>query len=122
MKNFNQLVTILSQVYGPFLFGYHSFQHSVGSLFAIIGSRYEFWALFEEQRIFTHLLFLSFGIFVYGLTTALCVTVLSWSYKWSSSQMTYKTTLEARDYEMIDFMIKRFKLIVGIQKQKPVSY
>ncbi|XP_035828345.1 polycystin-1 isoform X2 [Aplysia californica] len=106
-------------IYGSLIYGYHSFQHSMTSLFGIMGSRTDFWPLFESQRILTHFFFLCFGFFVYGLTMALSVSVLMWSYKWSSSQMSYKTTLEARDYEMIDFMIKQFKLMTGIQKQKP---
>lgn len=109
------------QFYGSAVYGYHSFQHSIMSLFGLFGGRTKFWPLSGFGRFVTHLFFMSFGLFGYGLVTALSVAVLTWSFKWSRAQMTYKSTLDAKDYEMIEFMIKQFKIITGMQKQKPVN-
>ncbi|CAL1530708.1 unnamed protein product [Lymnaea stagnalis] len=106
-------------IYGSAVSAYSSFQNSVASLFGLMASRTDFSQLLKHDRILTPMIFTSFGFCVYGLLTALCVAVLGHSYRRARGQVTYKTTLDTMDFEMIDFMIKRFKLMIGIVKQKP---
>ncbi|CAG5132501.1 unnamed protein product, partial [Candidula unifasciata] len=105
--------------YGSAVYGYHSFQHSIMSLIGLFHGHTQFWPVFGFGHFVSHVFFISFGLFGYGLVTALSIAALTWSFKWSRAQMSYKSTLEARDYEMIEFMIRQFKVITGMQKQKP---
>lgn len=113
-------VYCIFQMYGPYVGGFESYWHTLTSLFGAIRGTFDFWLLFENQRIFTHLFFYSFYIFVYGLTVGLVVAILSDTYKSLRSQMFFKSTLDMQDHEMIEFTMKRFKLWAGITKPKPV--
>ena len=109
------------QLYSSSVASFRSFETSMGTLLGVLGGRTNFSPFFDAQRVLTHLFFLSFAFLGYGIALCLSLAVLTWSVKQSREQMSYKTTLDTRDYEMIDFMLKRFKLLAGIDKPKPVS-
>ncbi|RUS71984.1 hypothetical protein EGW08_020254 [Elysia chlorotica] len=121
------IFTVLLLIYAQFGYllysssaaSFRSLETSLGSLVGVLGSRTDFSPLFDAQRVLTHLFFLSFVFVAYGVALSLSLAVLSWSLKRSREQMSYKTTLDTRDYEMIDFMLKRFRLMAGIDKPKP---
>lgn len=81
---------------------------------------YNFHPLLDDEEIFTHCFLYVYYAFSYGLTIALIVAILTNSYSFTKSQMYYKATLDMQDYEMIEFMMKRFRLWAGIDKPKPV--
>lgn len=110
------------QFYGNFVQGYHSFQSSLVTMFGVMKGSADLGPALEHQRIFSHFFFYSFYAFVYGLFVALVIAILQDAYKLTRSQLYFKSSLEPQDYEMIDFMLKRFKLWVGIIKPKPVSF
>ncbi|XP_070182767.1 polycystin-1-like [Littorina saxatilis] len=105
--------------YGRFVHSYRSFQNSLMTLFGVMKGRVDFSPVLEYQPVFSHFFFYSFYVFVYGLFVALVIAILQDAYKLIRSQMYFKATLESQDYEMIEFMIKRFKLWAGITKPKP---
>ena len=109
------------QFYGSFVQGYRSFQSSLLTLFGVMKGSADLVPALEHQRVFSHFFFYSFYAFVYGLFVALVIAVLQDAYKLTRSQLYFKSSLEPQDYEMIDFMLKRFKLWAGIIKPKPVS-
>lgn len=91
------------------------------TLFGMIRGNFNFWELLAYNEAFTHFYFYSYYIFTYGLVIGLLLAIMNDTYRSVKSQMYYKSTLEPQDYEMIDFMMKRFKLWAGITKPKPVS-
>lgn len=68
----------------------------------------------------------SFLLFLVTATTAvilpaLLLSVLRSVYHHSRAQTRYCNTHDMQDYELVDLMMKRFKRILGITKEKPVS-
>ena len=116
-----KLWSVVFQLYGSFLHGYRSIQNSLGTLFNVMKGVEDLSSPLEQHRILSHFFFYSFYTFVYGLFVALVIAILQDAYKLTRSQMFFKSSLEPQDYEMIDFMLKRFKLWAGIIKPKPVS-
>ncbi|GFS21791.1 polycystin-1 [Elysia marginata] len=107
------------KLYGSCVASFRNIGTSLGSLLGLLGGRMDFSPFFRAQRILTHIFFLSFAFVAYGLVLCLSLAILTWSLRRSREQMSYKTSLDTKDYEMIDFMLKRFKLIAGIDKPKP---
>lgn len=105
---------------GNHMDGFENYWTTLMSLLGMIRGSFNFLPLLETDTIFTHCFFYSYYIFTYGLTIALIIAVLTDSYKTVKSQMFYKSTLDLQDYEMIDFMMKRFKLWAGFAKPKEV--
>ncbi len=56
-------------------------------------------------------------LFIMGLF----MSVMNVTYRAVKMQMYYHHSLDTQDYEMIDFMMKRFKKWLGLTKPKPVS-
>ncbi|KAK3612214.1 hypothetical protein CHS0354_039486 [Potamilus streckersoni] len=106
-------------MYGKVIEGFQSVGHTMVSLVESIRGTFDFWPLFDYQPVFSHFYFYSFYAFVYGITIALVIAILNDMYSVIRSQMLCKVTLEMHDYEMIDFMLNRFKLWTGIKKPKP---
>ena len=109
------------QMYGQ-IPGFDSVGHAIVTLIVMIRGTFDFWPMLDYQPVFSHFYVYSYYAFTYGLTIALVIAILNNMYRRNRSQMYYKATLDMQDYEMIDFMMKRFKLWAGIQKEKPVSY
>ena len=101
--------------------GFDSVGHAIVTLIVMIRGTFDFWPMLDYQPVFSHFYVYSYYAFTYGLTIALVIAILNNMYRRNRSQMYYKATLDMQDYEMIDFMMKRFKLWAGIQKEKPVS-
>ena len=100
---------------------------SVGwSLLTLVGvirghSSLTFDETFLLTQPFTVLFFGSFVAVVFVAVMGLIIAVMNDAYKMIKCQMYYHNTLDVQDYEMIEFMMKRFKLWAGISKPKPVS-
>ncbi|KAJ8318729.1 hypothetical protein KUTeg_003820 [Tegillarca granosa] len=105
--------------YGAYIHGFENFELTLMTLFGVIRGNFNFWELLAYNEAFTHFYFYSYYIFTYGLVIALLLAIMNDTYRSVKSQMYYKSTLEPQDYEMIDFMMKRFKLWAGITKPKP---
>lgn len=104
------------------VYGFESVGHSIVTLIVMIRGTFDFWPMLDYQPVFSHFYIYSYYAFTYGLTVALVIAILNNTYKTNRSQMYFKSTLDLQDYEMVDFMMKRFKLWAGIQKEKPVSF
>jgi hypothetical protein len=108
------------QFFGNFIRGYRTFQSSLLTMFGVMKGRVDFDPALRYQPVFSHFFFYSFYAFVYGLFVALVIAILQDAYKMTRSHMYFKSSLEPQDYEMIEFMLKQFKLWTGIIKPKPV--
>lgn len=108
-------------MYGQIVSGFESVGHTITTLVVMIRGSFDFWPMLDYHPIFSHFYVYSYYAFAYGILIGLVISILTSTYKVMKSQMYYKATLEMQDYEMIDFMLKRFKLWAGIQKPKPVS-
>ncbi|KAL3876004.1 hypothetical protein ACJMK2_033893 [Sinanodonta woodiana] len=106
-------------MYGRVIQGFQSVGHTMVSLVESIRGTFDFWPLLDYHPVFSHFYFYSFYAFVYGITIALVIAILNDMYSVIRSQMLCKVTLEMHDYEMIDFVLNRFKLWAGIKKPKP---
>ena len=113
-------IFIVFQMYGH-VSGFESVGHAIVTLIVMIRGTFDFWPMLDYQPVFSHFYVYSYYAFTYGLTIALVIAVLNNMYKTYRSQMFFKATLDMQDYEMIEFLMKRFKLWAGIQKEKPVS-
>ncbi|XP_060598141.1 polycystin-1-like isoform X3 [Ruditapes philippinarum] len=117
------LLLVYAQVgylmYGRFVSGFESVGHSITTLIVMIRGSFDFWPMLDYQPVFSHFYVYSYYTFAYGIMIALVISILTSTYKVIKSQMYYKATLEMQDYEMVDFMLKRFKLLTGLQKPKP---
>lgn len=87
----------------------------------MLHGHFSFWTLMDSDRVFTHFFLYSYYAFCYGITIALILAVLRDSYRTTKGQMFFKATMDMQDYEMVEFMMKRFKLWAGIDKPKQVS-
>ena len=108
------------QFYGSTQVGFANFWTTLTSLTGMLRGTYNFFPLLAVDQIFTHVFFYSFYAFAYGMCVGLILAILNDSYHFMKKQMYYKSTLDLQDYEMIEFMMKRFKLWAGIDKPKPV--
>ena len=108
-------------MYGRLLPEFQTVGHSIDTLLVIIRGTFDFWPMLDHRPAFSHFYLYSSYTFAYGIMIDLVTAILNNTYRTTKSQMYYKSTLEMQDYEMIDFMMKRFKLWAGFQKPKPVS-
>ncbi|KAK0047965.1 polycystin-1 [Biomphalaria pfeifferi] len=107
-------------IFGANIQDYSSFEQSLTALLGLMfGQAVQLTWILQSFPILTLIFFTSFCFIAYGMVMALSISILGWSYKRSKSQLYFKTTLEMRDYEMIDFMLHKFKLITGMIKPKP---
>ncbi|XP_071105933.1 polycystin-1-like [Haliotis cracherodii] len=99
--------------------GFASFQSALLSLMGVIRGSFDFWHFLHHWPVMTHFYFYSFYAFAYGLFIGLVIAVVLDTYKITHQSMFFKSSLDTQDHEMIEFMMKRFKLWAGITKQKP---
>ena len=112
--------SILFQLYGSTSPDFASFHSSVTTLLRVVRGHVDLVSLLDQRPVLTPVYFYSFYAFAYGISIGLVVAVLNDAYRTTRQQMYYKATLEAQDYEMVEFMMNRFKLWAGIKKQRPV--
>ena len=108
-------------MYGRIVDGFESVWRASITLIVMIRGTFDFWPMLETQPVFSIFYVYSYYSFAYGILVGLVIVILQSTYKLLKSQQYYKASLEMQDYEMIEFILKRFKLWSGIQKQKPVS-
>lgn len=108
-------------MYGRIVSGFESVYHSIVTLTVMIRGTFDFWPMLDHQPVFSHFYVYSYYAFAHGILVALVIAILQSTYKVIKSQQYYKATIEMQDYEMVEFMLKRFKLWSGMQKPKPVS-
>lgn len=111
---------ILFQLYGRVLAEFETVGHAANTLLVMIRGHFNFLPMLDHQETFTHFYVYSYYAFAYGIMVALVVAILQSTYHTIKSQQTFKASIEMQDHEMIEFMLKRFKLWAGIQKPKPV--
>ena len=83
---------------------------------------FRFWTLMDNDSVFSHFFLYFYYAFCYGITIALIISVLNDTYKTTKGQMYFKATMDMQDYEMVEFIMKRFKLWAGFDKPKQVSF
>jgi hypothetical protein len=81
---------------------------------------FSFGKLLDHQPVFTHFFLYFYYAFCYGITIALILSILNDTYKTTKDQMYFKATMDMQDYEMVEFIMKRFKLWAGLNKPKQV--
>ncbi|XP_041364412.1 polycystin-1-like [Gigantopelta aegis] len=106
-------------IYGSTIRDFASFHTAITTLLRTICGAMNLATLLEFHPVLTPPYFYSFYALTYGVFIGLVMAVLNDTYRMTRQQMYYKATLEAQDYEMIDFMMNRFKLWAGIKKQRP---
>ncbi|XP_052761742.1 polycystin-1-like isoform X2 [Mya arenaria] len=106
-------------MYGRVVSGFESVGHTINTLLVMIRGEFDFWPMLDFQPVFSHFYVYSYYAFAYGLLVAFVIAILQNSYRSTKSKRYFKSTMEMQDYEMVEFMLKRFKLWAGIQKQKP---
>ncbi|XP_067672234.1 polycystin-1-like [Haliotis asinina] len=99
--------------------GFASFQSALLSLMGVIRGSFNFLYFLRHWPVMTHFYFYSFYAFAYGLFIGLVIAVMLDTYKITHQTLFFKSSLDTQDHEMIEFMMKRFKLWAGITKQKP---
>ncbi|XP_052069619.1 polycystin-1-like isoform X1 [Mytilus californianus] len=104
--------------YGRSIDGFETYWHTLTSLTGMLHGHYSFWKLMDHQPIFSHFFLYFYYAFCYGITMALIISVLTNTYKTTKGQMYFKATMDMQDYEMVEFMMKRFKLWAGLDKPK----
>lgn len=117
----NYLNSVVFQLFGRSVFGYHSFGACLVSLVGVIRGSVDYTPLLLVQPVWTYLYLFSLACCVFGLIFSLVLAILNDTYKLTHSQTFYKLTLDIHDYEMVEFMLKRFKQWAGIIKPKAVS-
>ncbi|KAH3864143.1 hypothetical protein DPMN_027157 [Dreissena polymorpha] len=117
------LLMVYAQVgyllYGRVLAEFETVGHAANTLLVMIRGHFNFLPMLDHQETFTHFYVYSYYAFAYGIMVALVVAILQSTYHTIKSQQTFKASIEMQDHEMIEFMLKRFKLWAGIQKPKP---
>ena len=100
---------------------FRGFDSAIVNLFGVLNGQSAF--LLEMARLDFAFTIVFLGTFtlsvliVFGLTLSILVN----TYKTVKKHVFYNRTLERHDYEMISFMIKHFKELLGVTKPKPVS-
>lgn len=112
----------LFQWYGREVDGFETYWHTLTSIVGMQHGHFSFWKLLDHQPIFTHFFLYFYYIFCYGITIALILSVLNDAYKTTKGQMYFKATMDMQDYEMVEFIMKRFKLWAGLDKPKQVRH
>ena len=84
--------------------------------FNVLGAMYDYSPPTAGFMLFT------FMATVMVATMGLFIAVLNTTYRMVRLQTYYRTSMDMQDYEMIDFIMKRFKKYIGITKPKPVSF
>ena len=78
-------------------------------------------AMMTYNHAFTACFYISLIFLLYVYVFGVILAILSAAYRTVKQQMFYHSTVEPQDYEMVDFMMKRFKQWLHIDsKQKPV--
>ena len=101
---------------------FRSVLHSITALTVLLRGDADYLDdLLITSKAFTIMFTMSFvGLMMIALV-ALIIAVFTSQFHFAKSQTTYRNTMDTPDYEMVDFMMKRFKMWSGITKQKPVS-
>ncbi|XP_064630096.1 polycystin-1-like [Lineus longissimus] len=106
---------------GPGVYAFRSYGASILSLILSIRGSMDFFKPFDYNPWFTGFFFFTYIFLVFGFIFALIITVLQKAYHLSKSRTKYPCNLDTKDYEMIDFMLERFKVWAGIKKTQKVS-
>ena len=109
-------------MYGTVFGAFSSFRGSFYTLFGTLrGQRPFLEELLSYNKTLTTLLFISYVSIVHLAVTGLIIAVLGWALKQAKRQVYYNRTIDMQDYEMMEFLLKRLKLWIGLTKPKPVS-
>ena len=77
--------------------------------------------MLEYNPVFTQLYVTSFMALTLVCAMALVIAILNSTYQDLKKQANYYSNMDLKDYEMIEFTIRRFKRWLGLTKEKPVS-
>ncbi|XP_070580037.1 polycystin-1-like isoform X2 [Ptychodera flava] len=105
-------------IYGPLIKGLHSMGSSLVALLGLIrGPSIDLDECIQYYPVLTPLIFTFFWIVVWIIFHSMFAAIIINSYR-DVKEQSKKPTLDSQDYEMIDFMLKRFKKMLGISKVK----
>ncbi|KAL7869468.1 hypothetical protein AOLI_G00134560 [Acnodon oligacanthus] len=97
--------------------GFRTIWQSSQSLLGLLRGRRVLHELCEQRPVLGPLYCLSvFGV-VFWLLSRLCGAMLVHTYRTFQAEM-YRPSMEPQDYEMVEFLIKRLKLWMGLSKAK----
>ncbi|XP_013395471.1 polycystin-1-like [Lingula anatina] len=105
--------------FGTTMSEFCSFSTSLLTLLASIRGHNNLDHLYQHQPYFTAIFFISFNVVAHGVIGGLVMATVLNIFKGVRAQIFYRNTLDVQDYELVDFMLKRFKLLIGITKPKP---
>jgi hypothetical protein len=106
---------------GPGVYAFRSYGASILSLLQTLRGHMDFLKPYDYMPWFSGIFFFTYIFFAFGVVFALIIAVLQKAYRLSKSRTKYPCTLDTKDYEMIEFMLERFKVWAGINKTKKVS-
>jgi len=107
-------------MYGRVVAGFDSVGHTINTLLVVVKGSFNLHPLLDHHPVFTHFYMYSYYASTYGLFIAFTIAILQTTYRVSKSARYFKASMDTQDYEMIEFMLKRFKLWAGIKDPKPV--
>ncbi|KAI5103581.1 polycystin-1 isoform X2 [Silurus meridionalis] len=121
-KSSSQLSAVLLMFLVPQLFsasveGFRTVRQASESLLCLLRNRFVLRQLSEEHPVLGPIFCLAVFGLGFWLLGRLCGAVLLQRYKNIQAEM-YRPSMEPQDYEMVEFLIKRLKLWMGLSKIK----
>ena len=99
-------------ILGPKVFNYSDFTYTMESLITAILGKFHFEELVEAERILGPLLF----FFFMGSITFILINMLLTIINEAFQVVKHDIAMQSNDYEMVDFMMARFKAFIGLQQ------
>ncbi|XP_077990752.1 polycystin-2-like protein 2 [Glandiceps talaboti] len=100
-------------IFGSALYNFSNFTLAVETLFTMMLGRFGYSEMKAAHELFGRLFFFSFMILVYMVLFNVFVTVLVGAYQTVKSD----NDKQSNEYEMVDFILNRFKLFIGVSSQ-----
>ncbi|XP_072044193.1 polycystin-1-like isoform X2 [Amphiura filiformis] len=99
-------------ILGTQVFNYSDFTYTMESLITAILGKFAFYELVEADRILGPLLFFAFMCTITFILINMFLTIITEAFQ----IVKHDVSQQSNDYEMVDFMMTRFKAFIGIQQ------
>jgi uncharacterized membrane protein YcgQ (UPF0703/DUF1980 family) len=104
------------------VYSFHAIANSLGAMMSICRGTNPF---FDEMLIvdihFTTFFIMTFCWLMFVVVFGLLLAVIMDAYHSVKAHSRYHDSMELKDHEMIDFIMARFKMMIKVKKEKPVS-
>ncbi|XP_013386005.1 uncharacterized protein LOC106155635 isoform X1 [Lingula anatina] len=105
---------LMYNIFGHMLLDYSTFITCCETMFSMMLNKFDFYQIDEINPFFARIVFVSFMVIVSFIMVNLFLTLIMEAFAWAK----FDLSKQKNDYEIVDFMVSRFKGLFGMSTQK----